>query len=474
MRRAVTDTRMKSGRTINRDALRGALSRYLYPGSPWPNDERMFKRMVVSQSRLARKAGISAEAMPEFLFDNVMRRAETVRFSTHIYTTGGSGSHWIGQLLQDSCYAIYLGEAYFPAHFHPLLEPLDAATADAFIDAVELLHMARANPLIAPLERMVDAPTINSAHHLQHYCFFKNVRRNRNAIHLIRDPRDRTLSVAYRKDNYRQIRGPVKDDQDYLASIARQTRKHHESSGELDAPPPRICYEEILIEPERGLRTIASLLGLRFEEERLEEAFRRNNVDQAIDATLTAGAANPAKLRRNWRESGSARDLAFLHSELAETIVQADYLLCDCLGRKRIADCEYRPIEAQIEAGWLPYLTVCGFGGEPYWRPLDETLLSGQGRLRLRTSGDVPVHDFPPGFLSQVTDLCAARADVSEWLPLLPAMTSLEIADLQMAEPFHETIAALGPSVSQLLLLPKQSAAFGPGAAGNREIVATY
>lgn len=212
-------------------SFKTALDEYLDPGRPWAAQSQ-FHKMIRAARRLCEALDIEASDLAEYLVDLSIIRAGNVHHSAHISTIGGSGSHWIGVSLQDVSDAIFVGEVYFPQHLNHLLEALDRALADRFLDAIEIVHSQVLPGRTAQLERLRWGPIINSAHHVHLYEFFQKFRRESRALQLVRDPRDRTLSVTYRKPVYRARQAPDMSDLQYLkqksllsASYAYRVRK---------------------------------------------------------------------------------------------------------------------------------------------------------------------------------------------------------------------------------------------------------
>lgn len=434
-------------------ALRHAITLYLREDSPWPSDMRSFGKMLNAAAAFADETGIERDALADRLTGFTLERRGHAPFSVHMLTQGGTGSHWLGDLLQDAAAAIYVGEVYFHADVMALADALGADEADRFFDAVELLHMFLRERASAPLARIPTAPLINSAHGLQSFDLFQRYRRDSRAFELIRDPRDRTLSVTYRKPGFRAEQAPDASDEDYLRAKARATRNHTAKLGRRDDTPALVVrFETIVAATDQSIRELCGALGMGCEESDLDAAVARHAPNNARIETPTS-RLNPAGTSRHWYADASTEDLRLIHGETADAIVALGYPLCDCQGRKLVSAAEHRAIDVEIEARWRDLVSISGFGGDGYWRDLDRSgVVRGEGRLRLRPSPEIAAMGEPPAWLSSVTDLCAAGLKAAILAPLLLPLSAVETADLRRLSGLASIVGILPGQFRTILL----------------------
>lgn len=251
----------------------------------------------------------------------------------YIAGLGGSGSHWLGEMLVELLNGVYAGETYFPRLLIERMKPLPASQQGYVVDCLHLLH-AIGHPVNAskPLGSFVRARAANPAGGLVSP-------RNRQwdphcaIVYMLRDPRDQVLSVTFRKMAYRQEVAPNASDNEYLIEKARTAAKSYEDWRSSPIGPDFTCrYEELRENPVTTLDRLIAAIG---------EAVSRGqiaDVAQRHDATLIQqGRVQP---RGNFfiddgqgaRGQPDRTQKALLHAELARLRSEAGYQEDECLG----------------------------------------------------------------------------------------------------------------------------------------------
>ncbi|MBC7987472.1 MAG: hypothetical protein H7X93_12530, partial [Sphingomonadaceae bacterium] len=363
-----------ASRAIDGVTLREAIGTYLREDAPWA-DGRSFGKMQRAARAFADATGVARGALAEYLTELAIERAESAPRPVQMLTIGGSGSHWIGTLLQDAARAIFVGEVYFSQDVRPLLDALGPGEADRLIDAVELLHMFYAPARAAPRDRLRTGAIINSAHGAPSFEFARRYRLGGRSFELRRDPRDQVLSVTYRKPAFRKLQAPDATDEEYLRVKARKNRLHGLALTELgDRPEIVLRFEDVEASPAVAIRALCDALGMPCAEADLAAAIERRA------PRSRAGGAR-------WHAEASVDELRIIHGLAVESMAEQGYPLCDCQGRRRIPAEEHRPIAVKIEPRWRALASIAGFDGGDYWREFEGSgAARGDGRLRLRPS----------------------------------------------------------------------------------------
>lgn len=186
--------------------------------------ERQNRKLIEIRKILSDKYQLVGDDYYDFIVDLAETRKE-VPDKLYISNIGGSGSHWLSMMLEDILGWFDLGEVYLPPLFYQDIVNLENREIGMrFYDAVEMLHGFLYN---LEVKFVPGANFINSAHSVDKIKFHRYLYPNSKIIHLVRDPRDRTLSITYRKNEWREEAHPEKSDHEYLIYNANRAKGHY-------------------------------------------------------------------------------------------------------------------------------------------------------------------------------------------------------------------------------------------------------
>ena len=338
---------------------------------------------------------------------------------------GGCGSHWIASQLQQATGLSDAGEVYLPDAERERLASLDGisvAHAQGFVSGIAALHALIPNTSFPPHLLRTLGP-LNTAHGVAHMTFHRKVFPDARFLHIDRDPRDRTLSVAYRKQEWRQTSAAGADDANYLLATARRGQSHYQRltgiATEFGDQLASIRYEDFVETPAEAIRAACAVLGQPVESQ-LARTIGLLFAASGVQAGQAPGKSNLSSDRQGdgWRAHGCQDDFRVLHGVLLSTIEQTGYAPCDCLGRAS------RLTPSSVEA--LP-ATPDGIEGQV------EAYSDGR-RLRLRALGEADGAALST-LLREVSPdtVCLHRAVITR--PQLEALcaASLDVLDLSQA-----------------------------------------
>ena len=311
-----------------------------HPEQYWPpgqagREHRQVRKLRRSLRANAEALGVDPAQALQHVVALAQARAPNRPPPVYVLGLGGSGSHWLAEMLAELLEGIDSTEVYFPQR---LLDRMGALPADQQGFLVDCLHIAHAyghltDPPVVPLTELVDARAINPAggvvqpHHRawDPHCF---------VIHMLRDPRDQVVSVTFRKSAYKQEINPDASDDEYLASSARAAVRNYNAWRDSPAAADFLCrYEDLRTAPAEVLDRLLLALG------ESGPPGQSAQVAEGHDARLMQQGSVPPRGNfylddgRGSRREPSVRQRAFLHSELVETRVAAGYPADDCLGQ---------------------------------------------------------------------------------------------------------------------------------------------
>jgi hypothetical protein len=302
-----------------------------YWGGP---KERQNLKLVRIKKKLCEKYDLNDEEYLDFVLYLAEIR-ETYPKKVYISNIGGSGSHWLSKMIEEMLGWFDLGEVYVPKDFYNILKEVeDKELVRKFYDSIEMLH-----GFIYHLEvqYVPFANIINSAHSVYRMDLHQYLYPETKIIHLIRDPRDRTLSLTYRKASWRQEAHPEKSDKDYILYNANRANNHFFN---YDAHNPKadleVKYEDLKHNCVNELHRICELLEEKRPPEHIEytaHKFSAKNL-RKTDNNYLKGNLDEGGPSKPWHEKAKTEDLRIMHSILKPAIKGFKYRLGDCFGQE--------------------------------------------------------------------------------------------------------------------------------------------
>lgn len=296
--------------------------------------ERQNLKLVRIKEKLCEQYDLNDKEYLDFVLYLAEIR-ETIPKKVYISNIGGSGSHWLSKMIQEMLGWFDLGEVYVPKDFYNTLKEVeDRDLVRKFYDSVEMLH-----GFIYHLEvqYVPFANIINTAHSVYRMDLHQYLYPETKIIHLIRDPRDRTLSLTYRKASWRQESHSEKSDKEYLLYNANRANNHfinydnHSPKADLE-----IKYEDLKHDCVNQLHKICDLLDEKRPPEHIEYVAYKLSAKnlRKSDNSYLKGNLDEGGKSKPWHEKAKTDDLRIMHSILKPSIKGFKYRLGDCFGQE--------------------------------------------------------------------------------------------------------------------------------------------
>jgi Sulfotransferase domain len=296
---------------------------------PRPGEDLQARKVGRFAQAAANTWGDDLEAAIERVVSLALKRAPDRPPPIYVMGLGGSGSHWLGEMLGELTDAVYALEAYLPP---PFLEQMQAMSPNEQGLLVDCLHLAHALLLSRNAdmteEAVIAARVVNPAGGVIRPRL-KTWDPHCSVIHMIRDPLDQVSSVTYRKMGYRQYEAPDADDDEYLKTRADGARQNLYAWRESPIQADLVChYEELRKSPVPTLERLLAALGEQVGSAKIASVVRD------YDASLMRqGLVKPrGNIHLAERREPSVHQRALLHSILAEARAVAGYPADECLG----------------------------------------------------------------------------------------------------------------------------------------------
>lgn len=313
------------------DHLRRAIHDLIYePRKYWPEDTYFHRR---NRQKLARAWTSVAELHslePSSVVDTYVeilehRRQQDIT-TLYVMSNGGSGCHFLGELLNGLDGLRMTDEVYFPPQLLEEVESLGEEPSSLAIDFINFFHLGT----VAEPDRRLTA--INLGH------VRPDVSPSRLARHdsrgrfllLLRNPYDVAVSRAFRKGDYRAQVAPDMSDTDYLRRQVAGTRAFLSRCRAF--PWDRILrYEHLKSNPTAAVGDIMRELGMNFDVAAFEAIRQRHDATQ-----ISQGSPRPESSNFNPKEHEllPAEHLDVL-SELSSLAVEFGYGESDLMTRSR-------------------------------------------------------------------------------------------------------------------------------------------
>lgn len=299
------------------------------PHAFWgPDKPRHAEKLQTKKRALRQRDGRGDDKV----IDGVLAMAEQRRTQrpAPVYVTGlgGSGSHWVAGMLGDLGGLAPAGEVYLPAALITRLGEFDDADQAAVVDAVHLLHAWPRTP------DLVSCGVVNNAAGVNKAPSWKRWDSRAVAFHLLRDPRDQVMSVAFRKQRFRAYEDPEASDLEYLERMSRRNAAAYRAGRAVaDQIDVRWRYEDLCDDPRPMLRQVLSLRGRPIDDDLVDEVARRHDAETIRSGEGTKiSNLDAAGKARPWHEVADSAQRRILHTGLVDAVHGLGYRPEDCMG----------------------------------------------------------------------------------------------------------------------------------------------
>ena len=320
----------------NNEAL-ALLRSYLTDFEPYWTDGLGWRQAQKLDERIANaseEASISRADVVDRIVTAASERSESRPAPVYVVNVGGSGSHWLANMLNELPGLREAAEVYVP---DLLMDQMSHLPADMQAVVVDGIHLVHAWGRAGDWQKTKASSVVNTAHRPELIGLFREWDVDCKVIHLYRDPRDRALSLTYRKEAYRSVSAPDMDDETYLRKKAKRSdlylRRYRNARHHADV---EVSYESLRADAVGALSDLVRALDLRANDADIRQAVFLHDADN-IRAGLVESKGNldEGGKARGWRHA-SVRDRLILHHLVAHPVIDLGYQLDDCLARDRV------------------------------------------------------------------------------------------------------------------------------------------
>jgi hypothetical protein len=252
-------------RTSGRKLLKRAIWELIYePKRHWPDDSYFHRRNREKLSRAWRSLEELHDRRPQevvqLYVDLLNQRASASTTTIYLMSNGGSGSHFMGALLDGLPEFTTTDEIYFPPDLLTEAHNSRRSEAHRVVDFINFFHTASADQESA--KRIVvnigqlrrDAPPE----------ILRQLDPAGRFVLLLRNPYDVAVSRAFRKPEYRQQVAPGVSDDEYLARQVSGTYSFL-SFAATQRWDRIVRYEDLRSNPTAVIGDIVRELGIDFD-----------------------------------------------------------------------------------------------------------------------------------------------------------------------------------------------------------------
>ncbi|HKY57468.1 MAG TPA: heparinase II/III family protein [Aeromicrobium sp.] len=314
------------------DVLESAIHDLIYDAPRyWPDDSYFHRRnrqkLARAWSRLTPLHDLSRSTVVDRYIDILERRRDRKIPTLYAMSNGGSGCHFLGQLLDGLDGLQLTDEVYFPPRLlKDIADSGDERSALA-LDFINFFHAGTVEPEHHDL-RIVN---IGHVHPDTPPAHLARMDTNGHFILLIRNPYDIAVSRAFRKPEYRAQTAPQMSDDEYLQRQVDGT-KAFLSRARAFQWHNVVRYEDLISDPAAAVGPLVRDLGLTFDEDQFAAVRHR------LDASRTSADAGPASsgnLNTQPQESLTPRQIEILHDGLADLASEFGYEESNLMTRSR-------------------------------------------------------------------------------------------------------------------------------------------
>jgi hypothetical protein len=369
------------------------------PSEYWgggPGAEVQVGKIAAALANIGERQGLTPDETIEHVMVGARRRAAGHPPTVHIGGRGGSGSHWLAEMLNDLGRFADCGEVAFPVPLRKRMRDLPLAGQSLLIDAIHLLHAMPGSANAAELSLVNSRGTV-------HYMPFKSWEPGCRFVHLIRDPREQCISVTYRKPDARELYPVGGGDEDFLRLMVYLNRASILRVLWTPVAPDHVVrYEDLRSDPATVLLGLAGGLGMPVSAEVAEKVAFQHRAEN-IQAGLAPSKGNlSGGPRRGWRETTSERERQILHAGLSDVIDITRYPLDDCLGRRPSPEPLRNELVVELPPGVVLGELHVRTAAASQW----ERLCAAEGTVRLAAGTEVRLR-CPGGWTSGLRHLSA-------------------------------------------------------------------
>jgi hypothetical protein len=383
------------------------------PATAWGNpQERQVAKLESVLTIALKQHGLARDRFVETLIAAVETREPDRTLPVYLVNLGGCGSHWVSRMMAQAAGLADAGEVYIPQPLYSDFLKQDREQAARVVDAIELAHGLLYG--LSPGE-FAQARMINSAHGCEKIAFYRWLRPTARIVHLIRDPRDRTMSVSFRKAEFRAYEATGLDDFGYMLSKARRSQSYWDRySGLRQKADVQVRYEDFRKRGPETLRGMLAAIGLEIGADVAADVSHRNSPEflrSSEGAKAERGNLDQGGIAKSWRET-EPHYRRSMHAAMARAISGQGYALCDCFPQSPAPTAPAPQGLPQVLAN-LPDDVVSRFDVKPAaedrWHPLkDRGELEPGDRVRLVLRADDTSLPGGDALRPWITDLCAA------------------------------------------------------------------
>lgn len=428
---------------------------YFWEGN---TDKRQCSKLWRHLESIERAFGLGRNDALDRVVEYGEARLAAPRPTVYVSGRGGSGSHWLGEMLGDLGPFANAGEVSIPNRLREEIAPWPLEQQALFVDCVFMLHAWAGQPYpespANPHENIASLHVVNTNGDSQplrarlwgHDCVF---------IHLVRDPRDQVLSFTHRKPGAR-ANYPIEPLEDFLRLMLIFNRTSLAEIMMAPVHPDLVCrYEDLVAGAAPALRRIVERVGVAVEDQLIEDVAFRHSAEarrQGVGAALGNLSKTPTK---TWRESATAQERLLMHAGLAEVVDTLGYDLDDCAGRPL----DFSPIGSTVELrladdvvlGELHVRWSAGSRWERMGHAAGEVTVPQGAMVRLRCPGGWTAEParmaevLPPGSVSSVCfagNSTIRDADVAR-LARWSGLVELDLARTPVTDACIDDLAAI-------------------------------
>lgn len=250
----------------------------------WPNLERFHSRnrLKVERAMAQIERVLDPPDLVEQMVDIIQQRSVRGTRNLLAMSNGSSGSHYLGELLNEFPGFHMTDEVYFPPDYIEQVRRSDDPDAWMALEFVDLLHTGRVD------DGLTETTVVNIGH-LRPDARPATLRESGYSprfLLLLRNPFDIALERAFRKGAYRSEVDPDASDDDYLEKQASYTANFL-SRAKREQWDLVLRYESLIGSPIAVLRDLSLALGRDWQLEEIERALEKYDPNRGPSGSIS-------------------------------------------------------------------------------------------------------------------------------------------------------------------------------------------